>query len=136
MPTPSATCYRTRRGRRNCAIERDLPCWRGVPPARAESAWTARAMHFSQVLQDAWHSAPPAHLAEHAVVFYSHWSTKDEWHSDGPSVRPDPWLHTNSGDTCRTLALGHHGVILQRTFFGQGRPAGRYAGRTDARVPV
>jgi DNA-binding transcriptional LysR family regulator len=68
------------------------------------------------------HGVPhhPADLADHAVMSYSYWSTKDEWHFDGPqgrvSVKTKPWLHTNSGDTCRTLALEHHGVILQPTF--------------------
>lgn len=68
------------------------------------------------------HGVPrhPADLADHAVMSYSYWSTKDEWHFDGPqgrvSVKTRPWLHTNSGDTCRTLALEHHGVILQPTF--------------------
>lgn len=62
----------------------------------------------------------PSELSGHAVISYSYWSTKDEWHFDGPqgrvSVRTQPWLHTNSGDTCRTLALEHCGVILQPTF--------------------
>ena len=68
------------------------------------------------------HGAPrhPAELAEHAVISYSYWSTKDEWHFDGPqgpvSVKTQPCMHTNSGDTCRAAALAHQGVILQPTF--------------------
>ena len=68
------------------------------------------------------HGVPshPSDLAGHAVISYSYWSTRDEWHFDGPqgrvSVKTKPWLHTNSGDTCRTLALEHGGVILQPTF--------------------
>ncbi len=62
----------------------------------------------------------PAELATHAVISYTYWSTKDEWHFDGPqgpvSVKTQPCMHTNSGDTCRAAALAHQGVILQPTF--------------------
>lgn len=62
----------------------------------------------------------PAELAAHAVISYSYWSTRDEWHFDGPqgpvSVKTRPCMHTNSGDTCRAAALAHQGVILQPTF--------------------
>ncbi len=62
----------------------------------------------------------PADLAGHAIISYSYFATRDEWHFDGPkgrvSVRTDPIVHTNSGDTCRTLALAHQGIILQPTF--------------------
>lgn len=68
------------------------------------------------------HGAPrhPAELAGHAVISYSYWLTRDEWHFDGPagrvSVKTDPCMHTNSGDTCRAMALAHQGVILQPSF--------------------
>jgi DNA-binding transcriptional LysR family regulator len=68
------------------------------------------------------HGVPryPAELARHAVISYSYWSTKDEWRFDGPqghvSVKTNPCMHTNSGDTCRAAALAHQGVILQPTF--------------------
>ncbi|WP_289838570.1 LysR family transcriptional regulator [Crenobacter oryzisoli] len=68
------------------------------------------------------HGVPtqPAELADHAVISYSYWSTKDEWHFDGPagpaSVKTNPCMHTNSGDTCRAAALAHQGVILQPGF--------------------
>jgi len=68
------------------------------------------------------HGVPrhPAQLVDHAVIAYSYWSTKDEWHFDGPegpvSVKTLPCMHTNSGDTCRAAALAHQGVILQPTF--------------------
>lgn len=68
------------------------------------------------------HGVPrhPQELAQHAVIAYSYWSTKDEWSFDGPqgrvSVRTSPWLHTNNGDTCREAALAHQGVILQPSF--------------------
>ena len=62
----------------------------------------------------------PADLADHAVIGYSHWSTGDEWQFEGPtgrvSVKTDPWMRSNSGDTCRAAALAHQGVILQPTF--------------------
>jgi DNA-binding transcriptional LysR family regulator len=68
------------------------------------------------------HGVPhrPDELAAHAVISYSYWSTKDEWHFNGPqgpiSVNTQPFMHTNSGDTCRAAALAHQGVILQPTF--------------------
>lgn len=68
------------------------------------------------------HGTPkhPAELVRHQVLSYSYWSSKDEWRFDGPhgpvSVKTRPWIHTNSGDTCRAAALAHHGVILQPTF--------------------
>lgn len=68
------------------------------------------------------HGTPihPAELAQHAVISYSHWSTRDEWHFDGPDgpvrVKTQPCIHTNSGDTCRAAALADQGVILQPGF--------------------
>ena len=62
----------------------------------------------------------PAQLVDHQVIAYSYLATKDEWHFTGPqgpvSVRTQPWMHTNNGDTCRAAALAHQGVILQPTF--------------------
>jgi DNA-binding transcriptional LysR family regulator len=62
----------------------------------------------------------PADLAGHAVIAYSYWSTRDDWHFDGPRgpvvVATRPCMHTNSGDTCRAMALAGQGVILQPTF--------------------
>ena len=71
----------------------------------------------------------PDELAGHAVISYSYWSTKDEWHFNGPqgqvSVKTNPCMHTNNGDTCRAAALGHQGVILQPTFLvGEDLAAG------------
>ena len=68
------------------------------------------------------HGTPthPAQLTDHAVIAYTYWSTRDEWHFDGPdgpvSVKTTPCMHTNSGDTCRAAALAHQGVILQPSF--------------------
>jgi DNA-binding transcriptional LysR family regulator len=62
----------------------------------------------------------PDELAHHAVISYTYWSTRDEWQFDGPqgklSVKTQPCMHTNNGDTCRAAALAHQGVILQPTF--------------------
>jgi|SRR5688572_12879127 DNA-binding transcriptional LysR family regulator len=62
----------------------------------------------------------PSELAKHAVIAYRYWSTGDEWQFDAPtgrvSVRTRPIMHSNSGDTCRAMALEHRGVILQPTF--------------------
>ena len=71
----------------------------------------------------------PADLAKHTVIAYRYWSTGDEWYFDGPdgrvSVRVDPCMHTNSGDTCRAMALAHQGVVLQPTFLvGEDLAAG------------
>jgi DNA-binding transcriptional LysR family regulator len=68
------------------------------------------------------HGTPhhPAELASHSVISYSYLSTGDEWRFTGPegavNVKTQPCMHTNSGDTCRTAALAHQGVILQPSF--------------------
>lgn len=66
----------------------------------------------------------PADLANHAVIAYSYWASKDEWHFDGPggsvNAKTHPCMHTNSGDTCRAAALAHQGIILQPTFLVGG----------------
>src|SRR5205823_13345500 len=62
----------------------------------------------------------PEELAQHRVISYTYWSTRDEWHFQGPrgriSVKTQPCMHTNNGDTCRAAALAHQGIILQPTF--------------------
>jgi DNA-binding transcriptional LysR family regulator len=62
----------------------------------------------------------PGELASHAVISYSYWSTRDEWHFKGPlgpvSVKTNPCIQTNSGDTCRAAALASQGIILQPSF--------------------
>jgi len=62
----------------------------------------------------------PADLTQHQVIAYSYLRTRDEWRFEGPdgavSVRTRPWMHTNNGETCRTVALAHQGVILQPRF--------------------
>ena len=72
------------------------------------------------------HGAPahPADLAHHAVMAYSLFSAGDHWTFDGPegevTVKVSPRLHTNSGDTCRAVALQHQGVIFQPSFLVGG----------------
>jgi DNA-binding transcriptional LysR family regulator len=62
----------------------------------------------------------PSELADHAVISYSYWSTRDEWRFEGPqgpvSVKTNPCIHTNNGDTCRAAALASQGIILQPSF--------------------
>ncbi len=72
----------------------------------------------------------PTDLADHATIAYSYWEGRDEWRFDGPdgeaSVRIDPQLFSNNGDTCRAAALAHCGIILQPTFLvGDDLAAGR-----------
>ncbi len=70
----------------------------------------------------ATHAVPthPRELAGHKIIAYSYWSAGDHWQFTGPDgdvpVRVKPCIHTNSGDTCRTIALEHQGIILQPDF--------------------
>ncbi len=63
----------------------------------------------------------PAELAQHAVVSYSYWSSRDEWAFSSPegepiAVRIHARIHANNGDTCRAAALDHQGIVLQPDF--------------------
>jgi DNA-binding transcriptional LysR family regulator len=62
----------------------------------------------------------PNDLKDHSVISYSYLVTGDEWVFQGPDgevrVKTHPKIHTNNGDTCRSAALAHQGVILQPTF--------------------
>jgi DNA-binding transcriptional LysR family regulator len=62
----------------------------------------------------------PHDLASHAVISYTYWSTRDQWHFTGPEgpvdVSVHSRIHTNNGDTCRRAALAHHGLVLQPDF--------------------
>jgi DNA-binding transcriptional LysR family regulator len=64
--------------------------------------------------------AHPDELTRHAVISYTYWSTRDQWHFAGPegpvSVRIASRIHTNNGDTCRRAALADHGLVLQPDF--------------------
>ncbi|MEY4748362.1 MAG: hypothetical protein RIQ60_576 [Pseudomonadota bacterium] len=68
------------------------------------------------------HGTPghPAELAQHAVMAYSLLSLGENWAFEGPdgpvTVKISPRLRTNSGDTCRSVALAHGGIVLQPTF--------------------
>jgi DNA-binding transcriptional LysR family regulator len=62
----------------------------------------------------------PADLATHAVLAYTLLATGENWDFIGPegpvSVKVAPRFRTNSGDTCRTGALQHMGIVLQPAF--------------------
>lgn len=68
------------------------------------------------------HGTPthPSELAQHHILAYSYWSTRDEWAFEGPEgtvvAKTTPCLRTNNGDTCRAVALAHEGIILQPSF--------------------
>ena len=73
-----------------------------------------------QYLQRRGTPVHPHELSQHAVISYTYWSTRDEWHFTGPegpvNVRIVSRIHTNNGDTCRRAALAHHGLVLQPDF--------------------
>lgn len=74
--------------------------------------------------------AHPKDVANHTVIAYSYWSAKNEWEFTGPegrvAVKTTPCIRTNNGDTCKTAALMHQGIILQPTFVvGEDLEAGR-----------
>jgi DNA-binding transcriptional LysR family regulator len=68
------------------------------------------------------HGTPkhPRDLADHALISYTYWSGGDEWTFSGPqgavSVKVRSRIHANNGDTCRSAALAHQGIILQPDF--------------------
>lgn len=72
----------------------------------------------------------PADLAGHAVLAYSLLAAGDTWEFEGPQgpepVRVQPLMRSNSGDTCRAVALAHQGIVLQPDFLvGEDVQAGR-----------
>jgi len=78
------------------------------------------------------HGTPrdPSELADHTVLAYSLLAAGDTWEFQGPdgpvAVKVRPRMHTNSGDTCRAVALGHKGIVLQPSFLvGEDLQAGR-----------
>lgn len=78
------------------------------------------------------HGTPkqPSDLAKHALVTYSLLATGDTWALQGPqglvAVKAQARMATNSGDTCRAVALAHGGIILQPDFLvGDDLAAGR-----------
>lgn len=81
------------------------------------------------------HGTPqqPADLARHALINYSLLATGDTWTLQGPGESPEQVavkvqarMTTNSGDTCRAVALAHGGIILQPDFLvGDALAAGQ-----------
>lgn len=59
-------------------------------------------------------------LARHTLLNYSLLASGDSWEFDGPdgrvSLKVEPRMRTNSGDTCRAVALRHQGIIMQPSF--------------------
>jgi DNA-binding transcriptional LysR family regulator len=63
----------------------------------------------------------PHDIADHNVISYTYWSSKDEWEFTLPNgkietVKTRPRLHANSGDTCVAAALQDQGIVLQPDF--------------------
>lgn len=62
----------------------------------------------------------PQELARHTVLAYTLLAMGESWELEGPEgpvvAKVAPRFRTNSGDTCRTGALQHLGIILQPTF--------------------
>jgi DNA-binding transcriptional LysR family regulator len=71
-------------------------------------------------LKQAGRPKHPSDLEAHSVLAYSYWASGDDWEFDGPDgrvrVKTRARLRTNSGDTCRSGALAHQGIVLQPTF--------------------
>jgi DNA-binding transcriptional LysR family regulator len=61
-----------------------------------------------------------AELGQHKLLAYSLLSSGDSWEFDGPggrvALKVEPRMRTNSGDTCRAVALRHQGIIMQPSF--------------------
>jgi DNA-binding transcriptional LysR family regulator len=68
------------------------------------------------------HGTPrhPSELAGHTVLAYNLLAAGDTWEFQGPggtaSVKVHARMRTNSGDTCRLVALAHRGIVLQPSF--------------------
>ncbi|WP_320534541.1 LysR family transcriptional regulator [Robbsia andropogonis] len=63
----------------------------------------------------------PLELAEHRVLAYTNGGSRDEWtftdaHAHARGVRIRPRVYSNNGDTCRAIALGGVGIMLQPRF--------------------
>lgn len=62
----------------------------------------------------------PSQLAQHAVMAYTLLSMGEQWEFSGPegpvSVKVNPRMRSNSGDTCCAAALLHQGIVLQPSF--------------------
>lgn len=65
--------------------------------------------------------AHPSELARHEVLAYTLLANGDRWRFDGPdgasaTVRVEPRMRSNSGDTLRAAALDGAGLVLQPEF--------------------
>lgn len=62
----------------------------------------------------------PEEIGRHAVIAYSLMASGDTWFFDGPqgpvSVKVNPSMRSNSGDTCCAAALQDQGLVLQPDF--------------------
>lgn len=71
-------------------------------------------------LDDHGRPSHPGELAAHSVLAYSLFSMGEQWEFTGPegpvSVKVQPRMRSNSGDTCRQAALQDRGIILQPSF--------------------
>lgn len=82
------------------------------------------------------HGVPalPAEIAEHSVLAYTLLAMGEHWTFAGPqgpvSVKINPTMRSNSGDTCCAAALQHQGIVLQPSFM-----VGHYL-RTGALVEI
>ena len=68
------------------------------------------------------HGTPrqPSELAGHTILAYSLLAMGDSWEFEGPqgpvAVKVAPRMRSNSGDTCRAVALRHQGLVIQPSF--------------------
>ena len=68
------------------------------------------------------HGTPehPADIRGHTVFSYTLLAAGEQWSFEGPqgpvSVKVDPRMRSNSGDTCCEAALQHHGIVIQPSF--------------------
>jgi DNA-binding transcriptional LysR family regulator len=73
-----------------------------------------------QYLRERGSPRHPSELTRHAMLAYSLLATGTTWSFEGPegpvSVKVEPRMWSNSGDTCRAVALSAGGIILQPSF--------------------
>ena len=73
-----------------------------------------------QYLEQHGRPGHPSELVDHAVLAYSLLAAGDTWQFEGPegpsTVKVHPRMRTNSGDTCRAVALSGRGIVLQPSF--------------------
>lgn len=68
------------------------------------------------------HGTPthPSEITQHPLFSYTLLASGDNWNFDGPqgpvTVKINPRMRSNSGDTCCEAALQHQGIVLQPSF--------------------